>query len=119
MARETYDKPHKLKKSQLNSWKKLDIKEFPGTDPRLPYEFDLSWDIKYWSELDHFLAEDIDDLVCMIDCLEYDSLWVGYSVTPEMRQNRISEMLFALEERIKELKGFLKEAENYLKSRKR
>ncbi len=38
---------------ELKRWKlRSDLKDFPNaTDPRLPYVFDLLWDIKYTSDL--------------------------------------------------------------------
>ena len=56
--------------SETKSWKlRNDLKDFPNArDPRLPYEFDLHWDIKYRSDLvkallDHPEAQRIKD--CM------------------------------------------------------
>ena len=47
-------------------WKLTDLRDFPNArDPRLPYVFDLFWDIKYLSELKHELAKE--------DCEE--TLW--------------------------------------------
>lgn len=39
--------------SELASWtKRKDLRDFPNArDPRLPYVFDLFWDIKYMSDL--------------------------------------------------------------------
>lgn len=40
-------------------WKLTDLRDFPNArDPRLPYVFDLFWDIKYLSELKHELAKE-------------------------------------------------------------
>ncbi len=38
---------------EFQTWKpRKDITDFPNaSDPRLPYEFDLHWDIKYTSDL--------------------------------------------------------------------
>lgn len=39
-------------------WKLTDLRDFPSArDPRLPYVFDLFWDIKYLSELKRELAK--------------------------------------------------------------
>ena len=40
-------------KSETKDWKRrLDLKDFPNAkDPRLPYVFDLFWDLKYTSEI--------------------------------------------------------------------
>lgn len=47
-------------------WKLTDLRDFPNArDPRLPYVFDLFWDIKYLSELKYELAKE--------DCEE--TLW--------------------------------------------
>ena len=47
-------------------WKLTDLRDFPNArDPRVPYVFDLFWDIKYLSELKHELAKE--------DCEE--TLW--------------------------------------------
>ncbi len=44
---------------EVKLWKKRkDLKDFPNArDPKLPYEFDLNWDIKYESELKKMLDE--------------------------------------------------------------
>lgn len=44
--------------AELNKWKpRRDLKDFPNAkDPRLPYVFDLFWDIKYMSQLKNELA---------------------------------------------------------------
>ena len=37
---------------EVETWKPLDIRDFPNAkDPRLPYTFDLLWDIEYMSQL--------------------------------------------------------------------
>lgn len=38
--------------AEASKWKKLDIRDFPNArDPKLPYDFDLHYDIKYLSQL--------------------------------------------------------------------
>ena len=48
----------------FRTWKRRkDLNDFPNAkDPRLPYVFDLFWDIKYTSELKHALRHGHDDL---------------------------------------------------------
>jgi len=44
---------HTIKEKECGGWKeRRDIRDFPNArDPRLPYVFDLLWDIKYMSQL--------------------------------------------------------------------
>lgn len=54
-----------VSEDEFQTWKpRTDLKDFPNAkDPRLPYIFDLYWDIKYTSELEYILAEeDHEDL---------------------------------------------------------
>lgn len=45
-------------------WKLTDLRDFPNArDPRVPYVFDLFWDIKYLSELKHELAKMADAML--------------------------------------------------------
>jgi hypothetical protein len=44
-----------------SKWVKLAIRDFPNArDPRLPYDFDLHFDIKYMSQLKMQLAGELD-----------------------------------------------------------
>lgn len=47
------DRPNVSIEEVVSTWKiRRDLKDFPNArDPRLPYVFDLFWDIKYTSEL--------------------------------------------------------------------
>lgn len=47
-------------KKEFQTWKpRKDLKDFPNaSDPRLPYEFDLNWDIKFMSQLKLTLEND-------------------------------------------------------------
>ena len=47
----------------FDTWKeRRDLKDFHNTsDPRLPYEFDLNWDVKHVSELKLFLQDHEDN----------------------------------------------------------
>jgi len=49
---------HEVSFDDFNSWTpRGDLRDFPNAkDPRLPYEFDLHWDIKYMSQLRRELA---------------------------------------------------------------
>lgn len=48
---------------KVKSWKKRNkLKDFPNAkDPKLPYVFDLFWDIKHYSELKNLIAEHSED----------------------------------------------------------
>lgn len=50
----------KISETGIKSWKyRADLKDFPNArDPRLPYVFDLYWDLKFTSDLQRFLQQD-------------------------------------------------------------
>jgi hypothetical protein len=56
----------------MAEWKlRRDLTDFPNArDPRLPYVFDLYWDIKHKSELEHILRQgthaDIDEIRLLV-----------------------------------------------------
>jgi len=61
---------HSISNNKFQSWKpRLDLKDFPNaSDPRLPYIFDLYYDIKYTSELkkelkNHLYEDEIKELM--------------------------------------------------------
>ncbi len=44
----------------FSTWERLNIRDFPNArDPRLPYDFDLHFDIKYMSQLKMELAGEL------------------------------------------------------------
>jgi len=49
-----------VSEADFASWKRrADLRDFPNArDPRLPYVFDLFWDVKHLSELPELLAND-------------------------------------------------------------
>jgi hypothetical protein len=51
-----------VSQEEFNTWKpRQDLNDFPNaTDPRLPYVFDLFWDIKYKSQLKWALENEPD-----------------------------------------------------------
>jgi hypothetical protein len=58
---------------ETKDWEYQKIRDFPNAnDPRLPYEFDLLWDIKYTSQLKAILAgeayfdDELDELKDMM-----------------------------------------------------
>ncbi len=55
---------HTISIAEFQKWKpRRDLKDFPNArDPRLPYEFDLYWDIKYMSQLKRAFENSHDDL---------------------------------------------------------
>lgn len=55
---------HTVSVELFQSWKpRPDLTDFPNArDPKLPYEFDLYWDIKYLSELQQAIFHNHDDL---------------------------------------------------------
>lgn len=55
---------HAVTFAEAHSWKRRqDLADFPNArDPRLPYEFDLHWDIKHVSELKALLKEGHEDI---------------------------------------------------------
>lgn len=47
---------------EVATWERLHIRDFPNAkDPRLPYVFDLLWDIKYMSQLRRELRGHVDE----------------------------------------------------------
>jgi len=65
---------------KVKSWKRRDeLKDFPNArDPKLPYVFDLLWDIKHESELKELISEHSEDW------LEYEG------VIEEIRKNKLT-----------------------------
>lgn len=55
---------HTVSYKEFAAWKdRRDLADFPNArDPRLPYVFDLIWDMQYESELRHALSHGHDDL---------------------------------------------------------
>jgi hypothetical protein len=58
---------------ECKDWEYQKIRDFPNArDPRLPYDFDLHWDIKYTSQLKAILAgeahfdDELDELKDMM-----------------------------------------------------
>jgi hypothetical protein len=49
---------------EVKTWKaRVDLRDFPNArDPRLPYEFDLHWDLKFVSQLRQAIKNNHDDL---------------------------------------------------------
>ena len=55
---------HSVSYDEIQTWKmRRDLKDFPNArDPRLPYVFDLYWDLKYLSDLKAAIENNHDDL---------------------------------------------------------
>lgn len=52
-------KPFETTPEGMRSWTLLRANDFPHSpDPRLPYVFDLHWDVKYVSQLQHIAMRD-------------------------------------------------------------
>lgn len=54
---------HEVSFDDFYTWTpRTDLRDFPNArDPRLPYEFDLYWDIKYVSQLKRALTRHADE----------------------------------------------------------
>lgn len=55
----------KTRKTSINKWNtwkpRRDLKDFPNAvDPRLPHVFDLFWDLKHKSQLEHAISGNSD-----------------------------------------------------------
>lgn len=63
---------HTASTETLSTWKpREDLADFPNArDPRLPYEFDLFWDIKYKSDLVRAINNNHDDLDSIREAME-------------------------------------------------
>ena len=65
-------------REETETWKlRGDLHDFPNPmDPRLPYEFDLWWDIKHWSDLRRFLESELlaRDITTFIEVIKVHEL---------------------------------------------
>ncbi len=69
---DTDDAPGSIFEDDMVDWKlRRDLSDFPNArDPRIPYEFDLYWDLKHMSELERVLRardhDDIDEICALV-----------------------------------------------------